>query len=1560
MAMCTAAKVESRLEELNKQIEVQNNALQKLYSDNSMRNAPLVENFQLNENDRFNAFAAMDDGEERSGLFKETVESRILAATAYSRGSRGRKDTAPKASHWNFEDNSPATDSGANDGFSSGVTKVPFQVNDGTGLADPFAATVPIKKASQSRQKMSPEVSAFMDIDDNTPVVSPNPIILNAKPSSFSPRVYTGIQKVIKTTQLQDVKPSHRWKPMLDVLLASKSAEDDVTDRSSQMSKVAAEASDKHPLMITGTSTSASSKAHEDRALSLHLQSTPGVHGLEYEHTGPLRGNFMKIMSRLPSSIEKENNFASLFDIECARNYAHTHTQGGTLEVTPIQALHLPGSMKRSMFVRVSYGEQRQRTVSVKHAADLSWYHEDISEDVYNDDKSRYDSLSPSSNQSGQEYNDEDIYYPTKRFEVQTLNIKSLLKIEVVDESLFKKKVVALTSIPIFNLLDCLCLKPENEDDFNRNKPEATTYTAWFPLTLSEDAISADGETKAWTSLASEQLDYTKLPNGTPCIKLRFGWKVKVLDITSRHTVSNVSMKYMRLQLPYFSVALVDSVKAREVMQWSVFSVEARNLESTKYTDTTVNVMWTQIDNQLPEQISPVLLAPSPMRNPQPTIRFHVRKNNELSKDNLTSYDTVQLIIQTLDMRLEQQTVVAIWALIKSWGQESKSSEKTWIEGEDERYNEKGFIGYELLPTLSKTSRIAYNSSTKKGSDDGGQSTPAEANSDEKMIYIGFINIGPIKINSSFIMNPNISSGYMMSQKRQQRAALSDSEDFSSSMLLFFSMVGEAALDITSSISDAPINLPVYKRNTIFETEFEVSKRLRQHYLYAALTQLYKIVGSLELVGNPVALVSSLGSGVKDFFYEPSNALISSPTEVTKITRGVMKGTLSLLGNTAEGVISTGINVTRSFGRGVSKLSMDQTFTVSREHLNRPPRSLGAASVRPFNDIVNGIYCGIAGVFKVPYTAWRRVGTLSSVGSAFAQGVAGLGAKPVVGVLDAITHSGEALRDTVRVITREQMNPVHRVRFSNQFGPDGRMLPYDYNTALGTKVVETLDRSIFDGVGNVIHESRDFITGLAKMVTLNKESEPSQKLEIAKRKRRGSTMVNSLLGGNQIKTDGADIDEMIEDFIQDEMTDRIEFVIHAAIIQKKNYQPTKEIMSQIVIITTYRVLVVDYFKRKRAFPSYVQRWQERISHISEPVLERSAAGSISMVLCSDKEPLYGKDDHYEKLAHQDDIDASDNRRSSTMWRGGGRKPAKDSYYIIESNYLEEEVILELYNSLKIVWSRGRVDISELETTAVKDGVERYGEGIELDEQGVYHIGPWEFKGEDDEDDGESGETSRRPSSPDNIVKDLDMEKWYEISFEENQEGEDSSHIPKWLIDECQRSVRMHSGNKSNAKSTRFSEVVEATLSGGESSDSDEENARRSRSPFAEIPSESSLSGVFPSLISDHSDLEGENRSKLGRSMASRLETVPETEVDTPGIKGNNNDVATTNAVHNGPSSSRDRMVLSPSSEISEDRVSMLSTESGVSAQQVELLMNRLDTLETFLKKMGLEDKISKN
>lgn len=62
-----------------------------------------------------------------------------------------------------------------------------------------------------------------------------------------------------------------------------------------------------------------------------------------------------------------------------------------------------------------------------------------------------------------------------------------------------------------------------------------------------------------------------------------------------------------------------------------------------------------------------------------------------------------------------------------------------------------------------------------------------------------------------------------------------------------------------------------------------------------ALTEFYKILGSADFLGNPVGLLSNLGTGAKDFFVEPAKGIVQGPEA---FGRGVAKGTSSLVKKT--------------------------------------------------------------------------------------------------------------------------------------------------------------------------------------------------------------------------------------------------------------------------------------------------------------------------------------------------------------------------------------------------------------------------------------------------------------------------------------------------------------------------------------------------------------------------------------------------------------------------------------------------------------------------------------
>jgi vacuolar protein sorting-associated protein 13A/C len=96
-------------------------------------------------------------------------------------------------------------------------------------------------------------------------------------------------------------------------------------------------------------------------------------------------------------------------------------------------------------------------------------------------------------------------------------------------------------------------------------------------------------------------------------------------------------------------------------------------------------------------------------------------------------------------------------------------------------------------------------------------------------------------------------------------------------------------------------------------TASQLQTSIISHYSYRFLTQLHKVLGSIEVLGNPVNLFSNVSAGVGDFFYEPYRAITKDPEEVAT---GVLKGTTSLFKSSLYGVTSTTSQIGESLTKG--------------------------------------------------------------------------------------------------------------------------------------------------------------------------------------------------------------------------------------------------------------------------------------------------------------------------------------------------------------------------------------------------------------------------------------------------------------------------------------------------------------------------------------------------------------------------------------------------------------------------------------------------------------------
>lgn len=227
------------------------------------------------------------------------------------------------------------------------------------------------------------------------------------------------------------------------------------------------------------------------------------------------------------------------------------------------------------------------------------------------------------------------------------------------------------------------------------------------------------------------------------------------------------------------------------------------------------------------------------------------------------------------------------------------------------------------------------------------------------------------------------------------------------------------------------------------------------------LKQIYKVIGSLDFVGNPTILFSSFVSGVRDLVAAPTAAFLKSPTNVKEVGIGVGKGTLSLFSHSASGVFGFSARLWATAGQAVATLSMDAEYRQwhrdrivnEATNLNRTWKRRGVQSIqeiilRPVADVAVGITMGATGFIISPYRGARRGGAWGFV-RGIGVGTAGVVAKPIVGVFDALTHASQTVHDlakSVNVLER-RFQPALKLRLPYVFGPMNVLTPFDVNAA---------------------------------------------------------------------------------------------------------------------------------------------------------------------------------------------------------------------------------------------------------------------------------------------------------------------------------------------------------------------------------------------------------------------------------------------------------------------------------------------------------------------------------
>lgn len=497
----------------------------------------------------------------------------------------------------------------------------------------------------------------------------------------------------------------------------------------------------------------------------------------------------------------------------------------------------------------------------------------------------------------------------------------------------------------------------------------------------------------------------------------------------------------LKIDIPILIISVVDNVDqtshGREILSAhmdNIFFAFSQSREG--YHEFELRLMSFQVDNHVLKSIHPVLIfCPRPNEN-EPFLHMSaVRRLQQHSSTFVFRYAAIRVL--EIDIYLDRRTAEMIAMFIEPITirkEEANEQPPDWVSDLTSRMGQK----------FAKPDRRAPRDIEKM---------IHTANSGR--IFFEQLHLHPVRLALTF------------TQEWMEWNAGSES------MMLFQFIRGMA------SIANAPLTFTSFVVSHVFEAPQALIRVIATHYSSQLTKQVFGILGSLAILGAPADFISNVGTGVRDFFYEPIQGAVHGPRQFIE---GLEAGTQSLARGVFVGVVRGAANVTEVVNANLAGLTADDDFIDERKAHQRMLTDAMSRGVtaRTFADslylagasVIRGVKSGALGIVEQPTMYASKhgpVGFVKGIGKAFVGAVV----KPVVGVGDAAVLVMNHVSDAT---SNKQIMPKIPKRLRRALPSRAaekphcvKLLPYDERAAKAQKIVtggESID-DIYIGHVNI-------------------------------------------------------------------------------------------------------------------------------------------------------------------------------------------------------------------------------------------------------------------------------------------------------------------------------------------------------------------------------------------------------------------------------------------------------------------------------------------------------------
>jgi len=442
----------------------------------------------------------------------------------------------------------------------------------------------------------------------------------------------------------------------------------------------------------------------------------------------------------------------------------------------------------------------------------------------------------------------------------------------------------------------------------------------------------------------------------------------------------------------------------REVLYLFLAGFQFKMLSSNENTVHQLRVKYLNLDNNTHFKTTfPVLLTPTKPKD------LLLNENNYMidflisQKTNVDVpyFDTVKLLISEATLKADGMVLDAVMETVNNLTAALKNNEIFDINTISTA--ECLYSNSEQAKKVRNLDNLDYRFSWQV------QELPEFANK----IFIKDFVLHPIFVNVSFqLKKANLTENFLFFGNQ------------------FATALGSAIVNL----DDAPVRLKGFKIENLFGSQADILNKILDKLKDDGAKCLLKVIGSLDIIGNPTGLLENISTGVVELIERPRDGFLEGPLEGGK---GIVKGAGVLMKNTVSGTFNSIGKITGSLASGLSNLTTDHEYLAQRERTKlKRPNHVGDGVYQGIHSVLQGLGYGVKGVIIKPYEGATNDG-MHGLLKGTVQGMTGLVVNPVTGVLDAASKTAEGVKNTAMMFDHQKPNHI-RIRYPRAFYGKGK------------------------------------------------------------------------------------------------------------------------------------------------------------------------------------------------------------------------------------------------------------------------------------------------------------------------------------------------------------------------------------------------------------------------------------------------------------------------------------------------------------------------------------------